>query len=141
MYGRTALLRRRARYMKRHLEFHFDVVCPFAYFAATQVEALCKRVNASLSWHPFLLGGVFQVLGSDQNPAASMNPHKAKHNLLDAVRWADLLGVPFQWHRRHPVRTLIPMRVLTALSDASGKLTDPGAALALYRAYWAQGLN
>jgi len=125
----------------RHLEFHFDIVCPFAYLASVQVEALCERVNASLSWHPFLLGGVLQSTGRDPMFTTKLPPAKARHNLLDAVRWADYLGIPFAWHPRHPVRTLSAMRTLVALANEENQIQDVRTIHALYKAYWVDGLN
>ena len=125
--------------MARHLEFHFDVVCPFAYLASTQVEALCERTDATLSWHPFLLGGVLQATGVTPWLANTLIPQKARHTALDAVRWADVLGVPFAWHPHHPVRTLHAMRALLALTDERGVLRDSAPAHALYAAYWVHG--
>lgn len=125
--------------MARHLEFHFDVVCPFAYLASTQVESLCDRVEATISWHPFLLGGVLQATGVTPWLANTLIPQKARHTVLDAVRWADVLNVPFDWHPDHPVRTLHAMRALLALTDANGVLHDAAPAHALYAAYWVQG--
>ena len=40
--------------MTVRVDFIFDVVCPYAYLAHTQVEQLCEGVE--LSWQPILLG-------------------------------------------------------------------------------------
>jgi len=44
--------------------FYFDVVCPYAYLAHTQIEQLCERIGADLQWQPILLGGLFKTIGA-----------------------------------------------------------------------------
>ncbi|MBK8264736.1 MAG: DsbA family protein [Nannocystis sp.] len=43
------------------LRFYYDIVCPYAYLASMQVEALAARVGAELQWRPVLLGGLFRA--------------------------------------------------------------------------------
>ncbi|MEC8025171.1 MAG: 2-hydroxychromene-2-carboxylate isomerase [Myxococcota bacterium] len=113
-----------------HLEYHYDIVCPYAYLGSTQVEALCARVGASLSWHPLLLGGVFQAIAVDPMFTTKLNPSKAHHNRSDALRWAAHLSVDFAWHPGHPVRTVHTMRALL-VTESPAELVH-----AFYRAYW-----
>lgn len=118
-----------------NVEFHFDIACPFAYFGATQIEALCARTGATLSWHPLLLGGVFKAIGQEVNLFQSFGGAKTRHNLADMVRWADHLGVPFRMNPHHPVRTVNTMRALLAADS-------PAVAVhSLYRAYWVENLR
>lgn len=63
-----------------------------------------------------------------------MAPAKARLNLLDMLRQADLLGVEASWHPGHPVRTVQAMRLLVACPE----LARPALSLALYRAYWVE---
>jgi len=122
--------------MRKPLAFHFDIVCPYAYLASTQVDALVQRCGATLSWHPFLLGGVLQSIGTDPMFTTRLSAPKMRHNRLDALRWADHLGVPFSWHPKHPIRTVTVMRALLLLADSDGVIADPTPIHALYRAYW-----
>lgn len=115
-----------------HLEFHFDIVCPYAYLGSTQIESICARAGASLSWHPFLLGGVFQALDVDPMFTTKLSPSKARHNHLDAIRWAEHLNIEFAWHPQHPVRTVTTMRALLVTE------TPRDLVAAFYRAYWVQ---
>ena len=36
--------------------FYYDVVCPYAYMASRQVEAVGRRAGAQVIWRPVLLG-------------------------------------------------------------------------------------
>ncbi|MCA9690209.1 MAG: 2-hydroxychromene-2-carboxylate isomerase [Myxococcales bacterium] len=117
------------------LRFFYDVVCPYAYLASTRVEAMAARTGASVRWIPILLGGLFREVDAPTNPSALMNPAKARHNLLDMRRWADLWSVPLSMPAAHPRRTVAAMRLCVAADDA----TRPALSQALFRAYWADG--
>ena len=39
--------------------FFYDIVCPYTYLAATQVEQLAADTGAEIEWIPMLLGGLF----------------------------------------------------------------------------------
>ncbi|MFT3775080.1 MAG: 2-hydroxychromene-2-carboxylate isomerase [Minicystis sp.] len=121
-----------ARGVKR-IDFHYDFSCPYAYLASTQIEALATRTNASLTWKPMLLGGVFRAIGAPDTPA--FGPAKARLNLLDMHRWADHFGVPLVMPATHPNRTVLALRAAIAAGDAD----LPRASHALFRAYWALG--
>lgn len=115
------------------ITFYYDVVCPYAYLASTQIEAVAARVGAAIEWVPVLLGGIFRAIGQADVPAAAMPPSKQRLNLLDMKRYADLYGVPLSLHPRHPLRSLDAMRMLhTVEGEARVALTK-----ALYRALFA----
>ncbi len=117
------------------LTFTFDVVCPYAYLASTQVEALAKRAGASLSWQPVLLGGLFNLLDGPSSPADSWPVGKREHNLRDLARQAELLGHPLSPPPEHPRRTVGAMRLLVAANPE----TRPALAHRLFEAYWKHG--
>jgi 2-hydroxychromene-2-carboxylate isomerase len=116
----------------KRLDFHYDFSCPYAYLASTQIDALAARTGADLVYQPMLLGGVFRALGGPDTP--SLNPAKARLNLLDMHRWAEHLGVPLVMPPTHPNRTVLALRAALAAGAAL-----PRASHALFRAYWAEG--
>lgn len=118
--------------MGKLLEFHFDVVCPYAYLASTQIEALAERSGATIAYEPFLLGGVFRAIGGPDDPNAAMPEAKAKHNQRDMRRWAAHFGAPLVMHPEHPRRSVLALRALLAASEAA----RPAATHALFAAYW-----
>lgn len=121
----------------KSLEFWFDISCPYAYLASTQVEALAERCGARLDPQPMLLGGVFRALEAPQNMAAAMNAAKARHNLDDMHRWARLWGVPLKMPSGHPYRTVTALRAMLAAGpDAFMTLAH-----AFYKAYWVDGAD
>ena len=115
------------------LDFWFDYSCPYAYLAATQVEALAARTGAKLTYKPMLLGGVFAANGTPQKLFATLSPAKAAHNARDLDRWADLFGVPLVMPAAHPLRTVEALRATVACG------IDPRVVHAFYRAYWVDG--
>lgn len=121
--------------MTRAVTFYFDVVCPFAYLASTQLDALVEGTDAALSLRPILLGGLFRQIGQADDPNRSMPPAKNAHMRRDLARWAQRFGVPLRMPGAHPRRTVLPMRVLSALAGADQRR----AMDALFAAYWAHG--
>jgi 2-hydroxychromene-2-carboxylate isomerase len=119
----------------RSVSFYFDVVCPYAYLASTQLERLVAETGAQLCLRPILLGGLFRQIGQVDDPNRLMPAAKVAHGRRDLARWAQRFGVPLRMPAAHPRRTLLPMRVLSALEG-----TDRTRAMhALYAAYWAEG--
>ena len=120
--------------MSRRFTFYYDVVCPYAYLASTQIEATAARAGAEIEWVPVLLGGIFRAIGQQDVPARAMPPAKQHLNLLDMKRYADYYGVPLQLHPRHPLRSVEAMRLLhTVAGEARVALTK-----ALYRAHFVE---
>jgi 2-hydroxychromene-2-carboxylate isomerase len=117
------------------VEFFFDVVCPFAYLAATRIEAVAAERGATVAWRPVLLGGVFASNGVPSDPNATMPAAKRRLVHLDMQRQASLLGVPLRIPEAHPRRTVDAMRLLLAVDPAR----VPELAGVLFRAYWAEG--
>ena len=119
------------------IDFYYDIVCPYAYLGSIQIEALAKRCNAELRWHPVLLGGIFRSVGGSQSPMTQMSAPRARHNALDLQRWADLWGAPLNFPAEHPRRTVNTMRLLTGTPHDD----RPALTHRLYRAYWEDGLD
>src|ERR1700722_12080895 len=115
------------------LHFWFDYSCPYAYLASTQIAALARRTQAELVYEPMLLGGVFRSVGTSQRLFAELSPAKAKHNVLDMQRWAELFGVPLTMPAAHPMRTVEALRA-TLLAGIDPRVVD-----GFCRAYWVEG--
>ncbi|HEX4461384.1 MAG TPA: 2-hydroxychromene-2-carboxylate isomerase [Polyangia bacterium] len=98
--------------------FYYDIVCPYAYLASTQVEALAARAGAEIVWEPILLGGVFRAIGQSDQPARAAPAAKVALGLLDMQRYAALYGVPLKLHPRHPLRSVEAMRLLHTVAGA-----------------------
>jgi 2-hydroxychromene-2-carboxylate isomerase len=116
------------------LQFWFDFSSPFAYLAATRVEDVAARAGAELVYKPFLLGGLFQAVGTPNVPLFEMPQAKQRHAGLDMRRWAAHFGTPFHFPSRFPMNTVKPLRMVLALpNEQRAPLVN-----AIYRAYWAE---
>ncbi|GEP62122.1 2-hydroxychromene-2-carboxylate isomerase [Reyranella soli] len=121
--------------MARTLEFYYDYGSPYSYLADTQVEAIAKRVGASLSRKPMLLGGVFKATGNASPMTVEL---KSKWSAFDMPMWARHYGVPFNHNPFFPVNTLALMRGAAAAQiDGFFERYHP----AIYKAMWVDGVN
>jgi 2-hydroxychromene-2-carboxylate isomerase len=114
------------------LELWFDFSCPYAYLASRRAPHVARAAGVELVWKPMLLGGVFRGIGAGDGPMSTLGPAKARHNLQDMHRWAELFGAPFQMPSAHPMRTVRALRTLLALPHSRW----PAAIEAIYAAYW-----
>jgi len=119
----------------REIELFFDVGSSYSYLAATQMTAFSDRTKTPVRWRPFLLGGVFKATGND---LPIRIPSKARWMLSDMTAWARHYQVPFQMPTRFPLVTLRTQRFLAAV-DLAHPDQVAAVALALYKAYWADG--
>jgi 2-hydroxychromene-2-carboxylate isomerase len=115
------------------LEFFYDFVSPYSYFASARVEAIASRTGAAVRWRPFLLGG---VLKATDNKAPADTAAKYAHLKVDTVRWARRLGLPFAWPPAHPFSTVLAMRCALAAERRGALVPFTHAA---FRAVWAEG--
>lgn len=118
------------------LRFHYDVVCPWAYLASTQIEAAAARIGARLSWSPVLLGGVLRGVGAPDDPNVHMSAARAAVGAQDLLRFADWLGVPLRPPAAHPRRTVNAMRLCLLAPEGPPRVA---VTKALFRAYWVDG--
>ncbi|MDH3685844.1 MAG: 2-hydroxychromene-2-carboxylate isomerase [Myxococcales bacterium] len=93
------------------VDFYFDYLSPYAYFAAERLPELCARHGAELVYHPVLFAGLLNHWGQ-LGPAEI--PAKALYTFRDAARWAALEGLPFRAPRFHPFVPLTALRLSLA---------------------------
>ncbi|MBA3456278.1 MAG: 2-hydroxychromene-2-carboxylate isomerase [Deltaproteobacteria bacterium] len=117
------------------IEFFFDVGSSYSYLAATQITTVAARAGTPVRWRPFLLGAVFKATGNDLPIRV---PAKARWMLGDMHAWAAHYKIPFAMPTRFPVITLRAQRMLAAIERMHPAQLST-AALALFRAYWAEG--
>jgi 2-hydroxychromene-2-carboxylate isomerase len=121
--------------LKHTIDIYWDFSSPYAYFGATQAEALAERTGANLRWKPMLLGGVFRVLGQPDVPLATFSAAKQTYLALDMDRWARYWNVPFQMPANFPVNTVKALRAYLVLPESRRKAFRD----ATFHAYWALG--
>lgn len=119
--------------MKR-LEFWFDFSSPFAYLGSTQVARIADAHGAELVHRPFLLGALFQAIGTPLVPMFEVSDAKRQYLAKDLKDWAKHWSVPLEWPSRFPLRTIKPLRlVLAAPAEQRTAIVDR-----LMRLCWAE---
>ena len=117
------------------IDFFYDIVCPYAYLASTQIEKMAERCGARVRWVPTLLGGIYRSIQAPQIPATSWPVAKQRIGARDLQRQAKLREAPLNFPIGHPRRTVEAMRLLCSAPDEK----VPTLTAALYKAYWVDG--
>lgn len=123
--------------MSKSVEFFYDLSSPYAYLAHDEIGRVAAAHGATVVWRPFLLGGLFKLLGSALVPISSASPSKQAVLHADMLRWAELRELPFAWPSIFPMNTVKPLRVLCQLEG------DMHVAVAkhLFKQYWGHDQN
>ncbi len=117
------------------LDVYFDFASPFSYLGVSQIPALQARTGCVVRWKPFLLGGLFKLMGQEGVPMFSWSEQKRAYTLKDLHRWAEHWGVPFAWPSTFPTHSLLAMRAYLALPE--DRRHD--FCTRVFHAYWAEG--
>ncbi|MEM5518096.1 2-hydroxychromene-2-carboxylate isomerase [Henriciella sp. AS95] len=124
-----------------HLEFFFDLSSPWTRIAFHNVQPILEETGSTVSWRPFLVGGVFNAVNKSvyEGRADPDNP-KIRHSNKWLKDWANLAGLPMNFPtEHHPVRSVHAMRFCCALEDRQDDLFR--FASAAFDAYFREGRN
>lgn len=117
------------------VEFFYEFGSPTSYLAYTQLPRIAQRTGARIWYRPFLLGGLYKIVGT-HSPAE--NPVKAKWMFADLQRFAKRYGVEFLYNKHFPMNTLPIMRG-AVFAEQKGELLPYSTAI--YDAMWRVGRN
>lgn len=118
-----------------HIDFWFDVLSPYAYFASRRIGALAETHGATLRLRPVLLAALLDHHGH-LGPAEI--PSKREHTFKDILRYARLHDVPLAGPPKHPFNPLTALRC--CLPEVAGD-DQPGVVRALFDAGWGAGVD
>ncbi len=121
--------------MEKKIEFYFDVVSPYSYFASKLIDEVVKKNNAILNWKPILLGGIFKATGSPIAPGLA--PEKKPYLIKDLERISNYYKIPFKMPSEFPISSLLAMRVLCSLKVDNIHFY----AQKIFEAYWKDNKN
>lgn len=121
----------------RRIDFYFDFISPFGFFASLRIDDLAERHGYSVNWSSMLVGvSVLKVMGLKPIP---QTPLKGDYARRDAERYC----------RRHGIRLGRPYGIEPSNPLAAGrcfhwvKAYAPGkekaVARAILAAYWLEG--
>jgi 2-hydroxychromene-2-carboxylate isomerase len=123
--------------MTTPLQFHFDFISPYGYFASLRIEALAARHDRTVDWHAMLLGvSVLKVMGL--KPLMD-TPLKGAYTGRDVLRHAREHGLVMKRQPTDPVMN--PLPCARAFAWVKQHHPEHAAALAhaIYSAYWGEG--
>jgi 2-hydroxychromene-2-carboxylate isomerase len=112
------------------VDFYFDYVSPYAYFAWLRIGELCAARGALLRAHPVLFAALLDHWG--QRGPAEVPPRRA-WVFRDGARYAARHGVPLAWPAAHPFNPLLALRLSLPGPEQHRVIA------AIYRAGWARG--
>ena len=118
------------------LEFWHDFASTYSYLAAERIQPLAQSKGVAVSWHPFLLGPIFQKQGWDNSP---FNIYKAKGEYMwrDMERSAENYGIPFRrCQDTFPANGLLAARITLCLQSEEQRAAFTQA---VYRAQFTRG--
>ena len=140
----------------RVIEFCYDLVCPYAYLASLEIEAMGQRCDAKIEYIPVLLGGIYNLSKStalsSSSSSSSSSPQtklisRAKQKIMerDFKRMAGRMGVTWPLlmnnnsiNTKQKGFSLQAMQMLSAIQEKSHKrdLTH-----FLFRSLWKDGYD
>lgn len=100
----------------RHLDFHFDVISPYAYLAFHALPQALQGHSVTVTYRPLVLGAVLQQLGQ-LGPAEI--PGKRDWTYQHVLWLARERGLPMKMPSAHPFNSLALLR-LGAACDPNG---------------------
>ena len=123
--------------MARPIEFWFDFSSPYAYFAATEIDARLCRFDRPVRWRPFLLGVAYKITGMEPLSGMPLRGDYARH---DWHRIAARLNVPFELRDDHPFRSQPLARAYYWFAERE-PVCAVAFAKAAFTAYFGRGQN
>ena len=121
------------------MNFYFDFISPYGYFASLRIDALAARHGRDVAWHPMLLGvSVMKVMGL--KPLLD-TPLKGPYVKRDVLRYARQHGITLGRDLEAPAMN--PLTAARAFCWAQQHHADSAKALAqvMLHAYWVEGLD
>jgi 2-hydroxychromene-2-carboxylate isomerase len=118
---------------KRYVDFFFDYLSPYAYFAWRRIPKFCKAHHSELRIHPVVFGKLLDHWG--QLGPAEIAPKRqwlAKY----CHRYAHQHGFAFNGPKYHPFNPLPALRL--SLREVSG-IDQEKVISAIFEAGWSQG--
>lgn len=121
------------------LQFHFDFISPYGYFASLRIEDLAARHGRTVDWRAMLLGvSVMKVMGL--KPLMD-TPLKGPYTARDVLRHAREHGIPMKRQPHDPVMNPLPCGRAFAWVKQHQPAHAAALAHAIYAAYWGEGQN
>ncbi len=96
------------------IDCYWDLGSTNTYFALKLLPPLAERYGATIAWHPFNLGYVFQ---SNRYELMKEPRDKLNNRLDDLQRWAKKYDLPFKRPANFPIKTARALRGALAMRE------------------------
>lgn len=128
-----------SRPAREPLDFHFDFISPYGYFASLRIDALAARHGREVRWHPMLLGvSVMKVMGL--KPLLE-TPLKGDYVAHDVRRHALMDGIRIGRAPRTPMMNPLPAGRAFAWCLVHEAQRAKAFAQAVFDGYWVQACD
>ena len=116
----------------RTIDFYFDFISPNAYLAWHRLPQLEARHDVDVRPRPVLFAA---LLDASKRIGPAERPSTRRWMLLNCMRKAEQLSIPFAPPPSHPFNPLLALRVVGAIDDGASRRR---AIDALFSAVWAE---
>jgi 2-hydroxychromene-2-carboxylate isomerase len=121
------------------IDFYFDFVSPFGYFASLRIEALAERHGLGVRWHPILIGvTVMKLMG--MQPILEI-PLKGTYMKRELQRYCAMFDVTMRRDASQAPQSALAASRALALLLARQDAAAVTFAKACYHAYWQDCLD
>ena len=119
------------------VDFYFDFISPFGFFASLQIDALAARHGYGVRWHSMLIGvSVLKVMG--MKPLLE-TPLKGPYTVRDAQRHARKLGLQLGRKVDDPLADPRPAGKAFHWMQQHEPCISKAFAQGVFHAYWMDG--
>lgn len=98
--------------MVEPIRFYLDFASPYAYFAASQIDAIGEEFGRVIEWRPMLMWAVLKAQGIT---APFESPAKRDYLLRDMQRSAAFFGLPYRPPAKMPLSAHLAGRLYYGL--------------------------
>ncbi|MCG8690329.1 MAG: 2-hydroxychromene-2-carboxylate isomerase [Minwuiales bacterium] len=123
--------------MAAPITFYLEFSSPYAYLAAQSIDEVAERHGRDVLWRPISIAHIWRDIGVT---AESVPRVKMLHSRVDAMRCAELDGVPFTVPANFPVDAKLARLAFYRL-DATNPDLARRFAFAVFHQYWGEGKN
>jgi 2-hydroxychromene-2-carboxylate isomerase len=121
------------------IDFYFDFISPFGYFASLRIDQLAEPHGLKVRWHPILIGvTVMKTMGL---PPIFDIPLKGDYIKRELTRYQRLFDVPLRRNPFDPPATALAASRAMALLLRENDDLSVRFAKAAYAAYWQDCLD
>lgn len=124
--------------MQDDLMFYFDFASPYAYFAATRIDALAAAHGRKVRWRPVLLAGLQQATGSTLSPTVPLKWRYIRHELMRTARHE---GIAYREPPGFPKLMLAPARAMCWILQEHGADLAAEFARRCFHAYFGDAVD